>query len=384
MSGTGDGASGETDPCVEAMGELAPRLLRVLAMLELAQRHLHPPALPALAAELRPMAEDLGEATTRFTAVDWPAPLHPVRDRMTEASALAAGACAGLDAQGPEDVLSAYRALRKATRAQEALWPLAAVLPPFSRFFLERSLPDDVALALLDRLAAATAEPRPGRGVFHEANDVLERGGFSLYVPEWVPDDEPMPLVMALHGGSGHGRDFLQAWLREARTRGCVLVAPTSPDRTWSFTGGPDTDAERLFELVRTIQGLVPTDPARMLLTGMSDGGTYTLLTGLREDSPFTALAPFSCVLSPEVFVDGRIGNARDLPIRYVHGALDWMFPMTMAQEAAVALEGAGAQLEFVEVADLSHTYARDENGRVLDWFGVPQPTLGQPDASPG
>jgi phospholipase/carboxylesterase len=378
MNESQDGPGGEADPCIEAMGDLAPRLLRVLAMLELAQRHLHPPALPTIAAELRPLAEELGAATTRFAAVAWPEPLYPVRDRMTEASALAAGACAGIDAQSPEDVLSAYRALRKATRAQETLWPLAAVLPPFSRFFLERALPDDVALALLERLSAATTESRPGRGLFHEGNEALERGGFSVYVPEWVPDDVPMPLVMALHGGSGHGRDFLQAWIREARTRGCVLVAPTSPDRTWSFTGGSDTDAERLFELVRTIQGLVPVDPERMLLTGMSDGGTYALLTGLREDSPFTALAPFSCVLSPEVFADGRIARARDLPIRYVHGALDWMFPLQLAQEAAVALEGAGAKLEFLEIADLSHTYARDENGRVLDWFGVPQPTLAQ------
>jgi phospholipase/carboxylesterase len=187
---------------------------------------------------------------------------------------------------------------------------------------------------------------------------------------------------MALHGGSGHGRDFLFSWLREARTRGCVLVAPTSPLRTWSFPGltdpdagaSGDADAEMLFALVERLRELLPIDASRMLLTGMSDGGTYTLMTGLRDASPFTALAPFSCVLAPDVLMDGRIARARDLPIRWVHGTLDWMFPPERAQEGVLALEVAGAKLEYVELEDLSHCHAREECARVLDWFGVPQP----------
>ena len=29
--------------------------------------------------------------------------------------------------------------------------------------------------------------------------------------------------------------------------------------------------------------------------------------------------------------------------------------------------------VEYVEHADLSHTYAREESARTLDWLGVPQ-----------
>ena len=47
---------------------------------------------------------------------------------------------------------------------------------------------------------------------------------------------------MALHGGSGHGRLFLWSWLREARARGVILVAPTAIGDTWSLME-PDMDS---------------------------------------------------------------------------------------------------------------------------------------------
>ena len=40
-----------------------------------------------------------------------------------------------------------------------------------------------------------------------------------------------------------------------------------------------------------------------------------------------------------------------------------------MAQGAQRALERAGADVVYREIADLSHTYPRDENTRILDWF---------------
>ena len=375
-------ADAAPDACIEAVGDLAPRLLRTLAMLEYVQRQLDPATLADLTLQLQPLARELTPAAERFAEIAWPEQLAPLRDRMLAAATLAAGACAGLEATRPKEFVAAFRALRRHSRALETLYPLGAVLPPISRFFLERELDEDIARTLVARLGATGEHPRSGRGIFHTENERQQRGGWSVYVPEWVPDDQPMPLLMALHGGSGHGRDFLHAWLREARTRGCVLIAPTSPQHTWSFPGlaprGEDTDAQWLFSLVAQVQSLVPIDADRMLLTGMSDGGSYSLLAGLRPESPFTALAPFSCVLSPDLIADGRISAARGLPIRLVHGARDWMFPLSMGQEAARALETAGARLEYVELEDLSHTYAREENPKVLDWFGVAQPSLDQ------
>ena len=138
--------------------------------------------------------------------------------------------------------MRAYRALRGATRATESLYVIAGALPPVSRFFVEPGLRDDAAL--LGKLARADAG-RDNVGVLHASNAPGERGGFSMYVPEYYDGAEPWPLVMALHGGSGHGADFLWTWLREARGRGAILVSPTARDRTWSLMG-PDVDSGNL------------------------------------------------------------------------------------------------------------------------------------------
>src|SRR5262249_39979126 len=155
-------------------------------------------------------------------------------------------------------------------------------------------------LALIERLRAAACREDDMRvGVLHANNERGSRGGFSLYVPETCEKTAPMPLVVALHGGHGHGRDFLWSWLAEARSRGVLVLAPTPRDRTWSIMGGRDEDADGLRQMVDSVAARYPVDRERVLLTGMSDGATYALLCGLREDMPFTHLAPVSGVLHP-------------------------------------------------------------------------------------
>ena len=110
-------------------------------------------------------------------------------------------------------------------------------------------------------------------------------------------------------------------------------------------------------------------DRNHVLLTGLSDGATMTLLVGLGADTPFTHLAPVSGVLHPMNFAIGNVDRARGKPIYLVHGALDWMFPVAIAQEAVRVLGDAGAALIYRELPDLSHTYPREENGPILEWL---------------
>ena len=63
------------------------------------------------------------------------------------------------------------------------------------------------------------------------------------------------------------------------------------------------------------------------------------------------------------------MARAAGRPIYLVHGALDWMFPVHTARMAREALQTAGARLVYREVEDLSHTYPRDENAKILDWL---------------
>ena len=113
-------------------------------------------------------------------------------------------------------------------------------------------------------------------------------------------------------------------------------------------------------------------DEKRVLLTGMSDGATFSYLAAFREGAPFTHLAPISGVLPP--LPPGSGERVDGHPVYLVHGARDWMFPVQTAQMARETLESLGAEVTYREIADLSHTYPREENRAILDWLGAQLP----------
>jgi phospholipase/carboxylesterase len=354
---------------LDATAALLPPLLGTLDRIEWVQRHLFPPIAAQLVDELTPRTDLVAGPLRALEAAEWPEDLAFMRERLVDVTRRTLDLIAAFAeaARSPHDPVGLYRALRRFAPLQEALYPLAPVFAPVSCWFLEPSRRDDPEL--VERLqAGAVRDDSLKVGVRHAANDRDTRGGFSLYVPETWNGTTPLPLIVALHGGSGHGRDFLWTWLREARAREMLVLSPTSRDRTWSLMGGEDVDAPALAEMLAFVTGEYPVDPTRVLLTGMSDGATYTFLRGLHADTPFTHLAPACGILHPVPLAYGLV-HARDRRIYLVHGELDWMFPVQSARMGRDALVAAGARVVYREISDLSHTYPRDENPSILDWL---------------
>ena len=360
----------EQERLFDGVVRLLPPLLTTLQVLARAGRHLHPPDLPDIVAAVAPFREPLAEARQAFLLLEFPEHLQKFAAALT---GTANNVMKGLDglrdaASHSQPVVAAYSALRFQSRALEALYPLAEMLPPVSTFFLGEGQQDDPLL--LSRLAQPR-RPDIDTGVFHVANASTERGGFSLYVPEYADREHPLPVIFALHGGSGHGRGFLWTWLREARTHGAILVSPTSIDRTWSLMA-PDQDVENLLQMLAFVRERYLIREDRLLLTGMSDGGTFSYVSGLADSSPFTHLAPIAASFHPMLLEMSSSQRLTGLPVFITHGVLDWMFDVDMARAAAHTLQTAGAHVRYEEVDDLSHTYPVEMNEEIMQWFLAP------------
>ena len=360
-------ADAGSEPAIDAVAQLVPATLKALHALEFAGRHLSPTSLPQLIEAMAGRDDEVNAALSVSRALDWPGRLAPVRERLEPAAEAAAQGIAGLRAasDAPQPVVAAYRALRNYAKAAEAIYPMTAFLKPVSQFFLEPSARTDSAL--IDRLAAV--DPTRGKvEVMHVGGAPGTRGAFSLYVPEYYDAATAYPLVVAMHGGSGNGGAFLWSWVREARTRGFVVIAPTAIGSTWSLME-PDVDGPSIDRMVEHVAAQWNIDASRRLLTGMSDGGTFSYVLGLRAGCRFTHLAPIAAAFHPMLMTFADADRVRGLPIQIVHGVQDWMFPPELARSAERTLAGAGAAVVYREIADLSHTYPRDENGHILDWF---------------
>jgi phospholipase/carboxylesterase len=352
-----------SEAVVDDIVAVLPPLLQSLEALSFVARHLNPPDFDHVMQAAGTPDQALQSVRERITS--WPEEFSGIRIPLEAASDAALAAFGGLRMvhNGNGDISAVFKALRYAPRAQEALYPLAAKLPPVSHFFVEPSLREDAAL--LARLAAPASD---NSGIIHDNNEPGSRGGYSVYVPEYYTPDREWPLVMALHGGSGNGRNFLWSWLRDARSFGVILVAPTATGPTWALMGD-DTDTPNLARILDSVRARWNIDSKKMLMTGMSDGGTFCYVSGLDGASPFTHLAPVSATFHPLMAEVADADRLRGLPIHIVHGRLDWMFPVQVARQTQQALSAAGAAVTYRELDDLSHTYPREMNVAILQWL---------------
>ncbi|HEY4985044.1 MAG TPA: phospholipase [Bradyrhizobium sp.] len=352
-----------SEAVVDDIVAVLPPLLQTLEALGFVARHLNPPDFGRIMAAIG--EPDVALQAVRPRLSDWPDKFAQVAASLQRASDAALAAFAGLRAvqQGEGDLVAVFRALRHVPRAQEALYPLAASLPPVSDFFLDPSLHDDATFkARFDEPAAENS------GLFHDHNESGSRGGFSLYIPEYYTPERNWPLVTALHGGSGNGRGFLWSWLRDARSFGAILVAPTATGPTWALMGD-DADSPNLARILDHVRSRWAIDERRLLLTGMSDGGTFCYVSGLQSQSPFTHLAPVAATFHPLMAEMADAERLHELPIHIAHGKLDWMFPVEVARQAQALLAAAGAAVTYRELDDLSHCYPRDINADLLGWL---------------
>jgi phospholipase/carboxylesterase len=170
-----------SDAAVDDIVALLPPLLTSIDALGFVARYLNPPDYDAVLEAAGSPDAALRDVRARLGV--WPERLNAVRAALDTASDAALAGFDGLRSapEQPDGIRAAYRALRHAPRAQEALYPLAANLPPVSQFFLDPAVRDDADLqARLDGVKGGA-----DTGVMHVDNEPGSRGGFSMYVPEY-------------------------------------------------------------------------------------------------------------------------------------------------------------------------------------------------------
>ena len=336
--------------------------LLYLVEMELAQEHIGPDSFAFIRNRLEQVHEEPLEGRLRDLRRVGPLPgaddLHHGLEHVLDALLQSCKAfCGSPGRANPRLVLESFRLIGAAL---DLLYPLRKRLPGVAGYFLTDEAQS--RRAELDPDPSDRPDAPPVGLVQDEGSP--GKGACTLYVPEYYDDTRAWPLIVALHGGSGTGRNFVWTWLREAKSRGYLLAAPSSLGGTWDPNDDPAVAG-----LVDEIAGRYRVDRARVLLTGMSDGATFTFIFGLGHPDRFSALAPLCGVLHPAVLTHGYLENGKHLPVYMVHGAKDWIFPVETARMGAKVLEERKIDHVYRELAELSHAYPRRENDHILNWF---------------
>lgn len=217
---------------------------------------------------------------------------------------------------------------------------------------------------------AGRLQARPGQPVptpqppgLHPLGLGESRDGF-IYVPAPLRPDDPMPLVIALHGAGGDARGGLAPLLPFADPAGLLLLAPESRERSWDImAGGLGPDVSFIDEALSQTFARHRVDPTRIAMQGFSDGASYALSLGLANGELIGHVIAFSPGFSAPPH---RRGQPR---VFVSHGTDDQVLPIAATSRKIVAsLDRSGYEVVYREFEG-SHAIPADIAHAAVNWF---------------
>ena len=185
-----------------------------------------------------------------------------------------------------------------------------------------------------------------------------------LYLPEQGAN-EPLPLLLYLHGGGESGQDpellktcGLPKLIEEGRTVPFIVLAPQNPHPDQLFSD------EAIFALLEEVMTTYPVDAKRVYLTGFSRGGFAAWRMAMQRPDLFAALVP--------VAAGGLVTyafRAKEVPVWAFHGALDEAIPLTLGAEMVDALRKAGGKVKLTVFPEADHAQTLERTYQQPDLY---------------
>ena len=211
-------------------------------------------------------------------------------------------------------------------------------------------------------LTIAPGEHPLGMGTLR-LRDAATRDG-TLYVPRQAANENPLPLIVLLHGGGGRAEDF-RSMFPLADEFGVAMLALDSRHNTWDGIDsvfGPDV--RFIDQALRYTFERVAIDPGKIALGGLSDGGAYSLSLGLVNGDLFTHLV----AVAPGFFAPPAPPTGRPR-ILVAHGTRDNVYSAAGSRRTIVPrLTEAGYDVTYFEF-DGPHWVTEAAARRALQWF---------------
>jgi predicted esterase len=170
-----------------------------------------------------------------------------------------------------------------------------------------------------------------------------DSGHLYEYVPARAPD-ERLPLFVFLHGSAGNFKAYawvLRAFADRARV---IVVCPSFGFGNWYDDGGvAAVERARAYGVAQ-----LGADPRRVVLAGLSNGGTGVTRAAAASPEAYAGLVFFSAVLEPEVLAMTDFARAASgKPVLLVHGARDDRIDQRWPDLAAARLRDLGATVTY-------------------------------------
>jgi predicted peptidase len=207
---------------------------------------------------------------------------------------------------------------------------------------------------------AAPKAPSP-QGKFHPRTYTDANGAphpFFIFVPGKLPAEGRPPIMLFLHGSGERGSNNLDQvmagigpaiWTRKSTLPFIVVLPQCREGANWL---AENDDAKWALAMLRQTQAEFNTDPDRVVLTGLSMGGSGTWSIATLDPTAWSAIVPMCS--RPNIETARAFATAQ-LPIWNFCGDKDRPETVSANRAMAEALKAAGAPAKYTEYPGVGH-----------------------------
>lgn len=187
--------------------------------------------------------------------------------------------------------------------------------------------------------------------------DGIDRS-FIVYLPTGYDKAGKMPMILAIHGGSGtpEGMINIANFTKVAERDKIILVYPAGIQKNWN-DGRPTTpnqlginDVSFFNKLCDYMISKYPVDGTRIYATGISNGGFMSSRLGCELSNRIAAIAVVAATMEATAIAPS-CNPGRPVPAIYIHGTTDPLVPFLGGAMTAGGTAG-GTVLSHFQVVD--------------------------------
>ncbi len=212
---------------------------------------------------------------------------------------------------------------------------------------------------------------------------------YMVYIPEDYDPAQMHAVEFILHGGVNRpkpndGDNFWERSLERVGSADRITVIPVSwPDHFW----WQQNQAENLPAILNEIKREYNVDENRVILTGISDGGTGAYFFAFKQPTEWAAFLPY--IGHPGVLRNPQSGggyrlyfeNLAGKPLFIVNGELDRLYPAASLESFMEILEQEGIDHTWRVIAEGGHnTNWMPEERERIEQFKLDNPRDPLPD----
>jgi poly(3-hydroxybutyrate) depolymerase len=186
---------------------------------------------------------------------------------------------------------------------------------------------------------------------------------YTLNVPETYDPARRYQVRIQLHGGVGGRATSAPVG---AGTIGALAGAEQLYVIPYAWADAPwwsDDQVQSLVEIVDATKRQYNVDENRVVVSGVSDGGTGAYFVAMRETTPFASFLPLNgywIVLASRDIDDGRVfpNNLRNKPLFAVNGGRDRLYPTSLVDPQIAHMKRGGVAVDYHPQPEAGHNTA--------------------------